>query len=72
MPADHANIDSLIRSPRNKTLPANHPAIDVWVQFLAQPSYAPYRCVAWRGVAWRGAWRARRLLLLWRCACGER
>ena len=65
MPADHANIDSLIRSPRNKTLPANHPAIDVWVQFLAQPSYAPYRCVAWRGVAWRGvAWRG----VAWRMA----
>ena len=45
MPADHANIDSLIRSPRNKTLPANHPAIDVWVQFLTRPSYTPYRCV---------------------------
>jgi hypothetical protein len=43
MPAAHTNLSALIANPSAHPLPADHPAIDPWLEYLAQPAYAPFR-----------------------------
>ena len=44
MPADHPNVDALIKSPASfAAMPAYHPAVGPWLQWLPQPAYTPFR-----------------------------
>ena len=46
LPLNHPNITQLLTDPAHaRAMPADHPAVDVWIAQNATPLVTPYRCV---------------------------